>query len=473
MNLARVSVVSIGALVFLTAAILADTPGASLLPGTVPDGIVLSWQGSLAVGEEKRVTVRVFDEASTVLKWVGDLRVRTVRFIVQQSIPSATQTVVATTESPKTWSVDAGFFEQIHVVLSWDDGWVGTTTIVPTASLSRILICREGLVSDSILYGLSIDTASLGGADPRAAEHTLPKGQAFLVEADPVAGFHFPYYLFVPTFVPTDKPVHLLVETNNTGTPRDDFAIHLLAAKTLAGRSYLNSLARRLATPLLVPVFPRPGSLSALKEIDPQSLERDVLLVRDGELARIDLQLVAMIEHARKKLRQDGVVTHDAILMNGFSASGVFANRFAVLHPAAVHAVAAGGVCGLPILPVAAWNGHALPYPIGISDVGEITGVPFDIDAYCLVRQYLYMGSDDKTDAVLFPDAWTAGEAELIREAIGDRMLPDRWETSQSVYRAAGVPAAFATYSGVGHSITNSILDDVAAFLRAQVHSGD
>ncbi len=470
MNLARVSVVSLCILVLLGAVILADTPGASVLPGNVSEGISLSWVGPLAVGEEKKVTIRVSDEACTLLKWVGDVRVRTVRFIVQQSDPSATQTIVATTEPPKTWNVDAGFFEQIYVVLSGDDGWVGATTLVPTASMSRILICREGLVSDNILYGLSVDTASLGGADPLSVELDLPRGQVFLVEADADEGFNFPYYLFIPNFVSTEDPVHLLVETNNTGTPRDDFEIHLLAAKTLAGRSYLNSLARRLGTPLLVPIFPRPGSLSALEEIDPQSLERDILLVNDGELARIDLQLVAMIEHARRKLQQDGVITHDTILMNGFSASGVFTNRFAALHPAKVRAVAAGGVCGLPILPVAVWNGYDLPYPIGISDIDEITGVPFDIDAYRQVQQYIYMGAQDRTDALLFPDAWTQSEAQLIRDAIGERMLPDRWETSQSVYRAAEVPAAFATYSGAGHSITNPILDDVVEFLRAQVH---
>jgi len=471
MNLARVTVVSFLALALLEVVILADTPGASALPGNVSDGISLSWVGPLAIGEEKKLTIRVSDEAHTILKWVGDLRPRTVRFIVQQSDPSATQTIVATTEPPKTWNVDAGFFEQIYVVLSWDDDWVGTTTLVPTASTSRILICREGLVSESILYGLSVDAASLGGADPLPVERNLPRGQAFLVEADADEGFNFPYYLFIPNFVSAEEPVHLLVETNNTGTPRDDFQIHLLAAKTLAGRSYLNSAARRLGTPLLVPVFPRPGSLSALQEIDPQSLERDIMLVKDGELARIDLQVIAMIEHARKKLQQDGVITHDTILMNGFSASGVFANRFAALHPSKVQAVAAGGVCGLPILPAAIWNGYDLPYPIGISDIGEITGVPFDIDTYRQVQQYIYMGSGDRTDAILFPDAWTQSEAQLIRDAIGERMLPDRWETSQSIYRDSEIPAAFATYSGVGHSITNPILDDIVEFLRTHVLS--
>jgi len=75
------------------------------------------------------------------------------------------------------------------------------------------------------------------------------------------------------------------------------------------------------------------------------------------------------------------------------------------------------------------------------------------------------MGAHDRTDA------WTQSEAQLIRDAIGERMLPDRWETSQSVYRDAGVPAAFATYSGVRYSITNPILDDIVGFLREQTHS--
>ena len=43
------------------------------------------------------------------------------------------------------------------------------------------------------------------------------------------------------------------------------------------------------------------------------------------------------------------------------SASGTFANQFAILHPQVVRAVACGGVNGIPTFPVARWQNTTLP----------------------------------------------------------------------------------------------------------------
>ena len=48
---------------------------------------------------------------------------------------------------------------------------------------------------------------------------------------------------------------------------------------------------------------------------------------------RIDRQLIAMIDDASAKLAAMDRPVQSRVLMAGFSASGMFTNRFGMLHP--------------------------------------------------------------------------------------------------------------------------------------------
>jgi hypothetical protein len=111
-----------------------------------------------------------------------------------------------------------------------------------------------------------------------------------LIEVPAVAssGFSFPYYLYVPKDLSRTEPVRLLVSPNNTGQATDDFEVHRASAKRSVSAGNVRRLADRLHAPLLVPVFPRPGSQW---KIYTHYLDRDSMLVKDGPLSRIDLQL--------------------------------------------------------------------------------------------------------------------------------------------------------------------------------------
>jgi pimeloyl-ACP methyl ester carboxylesterase len=94
-----------------------------------------------------------------------------------------------------------------------------------------------------------------------------------------------------------------------------------------------------LRQPLLIPVFDRPESIPTIYT---HALDSDTMALTSGPLARVDLQLLAMVDHAGSILSSAGISTEDDILLFGFSVSGTFANRFAALHPRRVHAVASG-----------------------------------------------------------------------------------------------------------------------------------
>ena len=92
-------------------------------------------------------------------------------------------------------------------------------------------------------------------------------------------------------------------------------------------------------------------------------------------------------------------------------------------------------------------------YPVGIADVKEIAGIEFDEAAYKKVSQYIYMGALDDNDTIPYRDAYNEVDAELVKEFIGVKMMPDRWHLSQSIYKALGIPAQFVTYENTGHEI--------------------
>lgn len=305
-------------------------------------------------------------------------------------------------------------------------------------------------------------------ADPNAVALDLAQDTWIKIAADAKKGFHFPYYLFVPKGIEPAADRRLFVETNNTGTASDDFQVHDDAAARLVRDSYATRIARELGTPLLVPVFPRPRDQW---QAYTHSLDEDTLLIASGPLKRIDLQLIRMIRDAQALLRRNHVNLRDKVFMHGYSASGVFANRFPVLHPQVVRAVATGGVNAIPIFPIAQWHGMTLPFPVGIADLKKISDIDFDGPAYKQVSQYIYMGYLDRNDTTLSRDAFCEEHAKLIRERIGAEM-PERWRVSQSIYRELGVPAQCVTYNGSGHEIKREMIDDIVKFFRANSGAG-
>ncbi len=287
-------------------------------------------------------------------------------------------------------------------------------------------------------------------------------GKIIKIDADPERGFNYEYYVYLPYGVRADEIKYILVEPNNGGRVSDNHQDHVKDALDLVRNGICNKLSRNLKTALLVPVFDRPESNWQMYT---HSLDRDTLMSNEGQLARIDLQLIAMINHLKDKLKEDNIIVNDKVLMSGFSASGSFVNRFAALHPQLVQAVATGGVNCMPILPTEKWEGVDLIYPIGVSDIKEIANIEFNIDDYKKVPQYIYMGRDDDNDTLPSDDAFSDVERQIIIDFLGSDMK-ERWEKSKEIYEQLGIPAEMVMYDGVGHSINDIIFEDIIKFFR-------
>ena len=81
------------------------------------------------------------------------------------------------------------------------------------------------------------------------------------------------------------------------------------------------------------------------------------------------------------------------------------------------------------------------------------------------------MGALDDNDTVPYRMRYDEVDAELVKRLIGAKMMPDRWNVSQSIYRALGIPAQFVTYENTRHEIKDEMIDNIAAFFEA--NAGD
>jgi hypothetical protein len=288
-----------------------------------------------------------------------------------------------------------------------------------------------------------------------------------IIEKNPSKGFYNDYILYIPKKTPLKKKVYLLVEPNNTGKLSDSIELHKKYAIDLASVSSMgNNVAEELRIPLLVPIFPRTAAQPLMYT---HALDRDVMLERSAIVKRLDLQLLAMIEDAKKKLNAMNILVDEKFFMNGFSASGTFTNRFSMAHANKIKALAIGGFNGELMLPQKKINGIKLNYPLGTNDFKKIFNKTFDINAYRSVPQFIYLGKLDDNDAVQFDDAYNDGERTIINENKG-RTVQERFVNCQVIYKQNDINPIFKSYEAVGHWTTSAINLDVIKFFLSHMN---
>ncbi len=277
-------------------------------------------------------------------------------------------------------------------------------------------------------------------------------------------GFSYPYYYYVPPELrsagPSKQARSILVLPNNTGKLDDSLDVHEADVKRRMTQA--SAIASALKVIVLMPVFPRPKTDW---QIYTHALDRDSLTTSKKEYARFDLQLIAMIDDARGRMKKEGVTADKRVLLNGFSASGMFANRFTILHPDRVKAAAIGSPGGWPIAPVAEFKQKQLRYPVGISDVKAITGRAVNIAELRKVPLFVFLGSEDDNDSVVFGDSYEDEDKVLIMSLFGQKPV-DRWSIIETLYKEAGLNAEFRLYPNMAHTVSPQMRDDIRSFLE-------
>jgi hypothetical protein len=292
------------------------------------------------------------------------------------------------------------------------------------------------------------------------------KDSLLIIQKNPEKGFQNDYILFIPKGTPLNKKIFLLVEPNNTGKISDSMEVHRAYAIDLASVSSVgNNISTELRIPLLVPIFPRPASQPLVYT---HALDRDVMLEKNPELKRLDLQLLKMIDDAQSILHAMNIVVDRKVFMSGFSASATFTNRFSFIHPEKIKALAIGGFNGELMLLQNDINGAELDYPLGLHDFYKLFGKKFDADKYMSIPQFIYMGKLDDNDAVQFDDAYSDKERKIINDNIG-KTVQERYLHCQQLYHHKKINPIFTSYENVGHWTTAEMNLAVIKFFQKQM----
>lgn len=188
----------------------------------------------------------------------------------------------------------------------------------------------------------------------------------------------FPYIIIISKNM--EENSEIIVDTLNYDNTKDPKGTAIKGADTVGGYLRIG-----VDAPMLYILVPddRNG-----KRPYYQQLSRECFTESNLDYPRIDLQVKKTIEDAQHKIfnilkkRVSNKVT-----LNGYSTSGVFAQRFSLIHPEIVSKAIIGAAVGSIPIPT-----EDLEYPLGIKDFAELFGKEFDTETYKSIDFAYYVG---------------------------------------------------------------------------------
>lgn len=311
-----------------------------------------------------------------------------------------------------------------------------------------------------------------------------------LIEADPDAGFHFPYFLYSPRYseatngdtVPT-RPFVVGFRLKDLDTSREQ---NIAAGREAIMSGRVRAIAGVSRAPGLVALLPTNPPDQSFELLDQNSLQ-----VTEPPYERLDRQLLSMIDDARQRLEDQPYATASDIHLLGFSDAGRMVDQFTALHPDRVNAASSGGN-GFATIPQSRLDNdiprmrspstETLPWPVGTAGLEELIGESFDSEAWLDVTQYRYIGAEDQGDPAQLdhPSEYIHAKTyrhfgkrrqQLLLDIFGWRQVDERFATSREIFHNVGADAEFRAYEGVGHSTPENVQRDVTEFHRRAIQA--
>ncbi len=290
-----------------------------------------------------------------------------------------------------------------------------------------------------------------------------PQGPAVVLHpAD--AAIRYAWFTYIPPRLRPGQRVTIWVTGLHGNLFTDDYAAVIEESRGMALSRAARAEEHGLA--MLVPVIPRPRTNAVYAVAFAPEVFRDS---PDSPVFRPDLKLDAMIDAFTAELRRRGYEVRPRVLLEGFSAGAMFAQRYALLHPERVLALAAGqcgGALTLPFERLPGGDTSRLDWPVGIADYAALVGRQFNDGAYCRVAQFVFIGSEDtaRSTLVRVGELWRTQEQVNLLLRVFGRTDPERLEAQARLLRTASYDVTFRRYPGLGHGMTPQVWADVMAF---------
>ncbi len=296
-----------------------------------------------------------------------------------------------------------------------------------------------------------------------SAVHAESAGEILTFPARAEKGFEWGYLLYLPATMDPSKKLPILL--NMTNEDETDGVENLTRAAVSQVRTNysLYGIADGVGVPMLMPLV-----LQARAPYHTHQLNRAVFTLREGPFARLDEQVLAMLQDARMQLGRRGVRTEKKFLVAGFSTPGVFAWNWTMLHPKEVLAAVVGGH-QYPMLPLCTYGGTDLIYPIGVYDVKTYTGQKFDFKTWRQIPILLVSGGEDYNDPLPYDSVYSNEERTVFRKIYGDGNLQQMWRNVQKILALYAPQVQMHTYPKLGHE---AVWADEIEFLKTHINGG-
>ena len=296
------------------------------------------------------------------------------------------------------------------------------------------------------------------------------------IPANPAKGFSFPYFLVVPisngSYSSTAISKELIIEPNNTGWVTGDRYAEIAIGNWKAPSQLSYQSYSQNQTPVLIPAFPRPAD----RLIYTHALDEETLFMTKaqsdkysmGNMVGIDKQMKAMIADAKDQFAANGVILNEKVSLVGFSASGHFVHRWAMLYPEAVNMMFLQDPT--PVLPVTSYKGTTLNFPLGINNFKTLFNKDFNETAFKQIKQFWFQGELDTESTIQGTDNFNDREKNIIRTVLGENSYT-RFLDNQKIYNERGYTnIQFYTYKNQEHCYySNREGDDFADFIKANL----
>lgn len=197
-------------------------------------------------------------------------------------------------------------------------------------------------------------------------------------------GFSIPSIIAIPQIIDINNQI--MVESNNL---ESDNLESIVEQASQTGMRLAN-LTKDKPCPIVIPLIPSEENKPYFQQLSKECFE----LPSTDKNYRIDEQVSQIINNAKRLLKEEcGIEVKDKIFLNGYSSSGVFAQRFALLHPELIETACIGGASGsIPL------SSNKIGYPIGIEDYETLFGKTFDMNAYSSIKFRYYVGDLEKVN---------------------------------------------------------------------------
>jgi hypothetical protein len=190
-----------------------------------------------------------------------------------------------------------------------------------------------------------------------------------------------------------------------------------------------------------------------------------------GMYFRPDLKFLDVFSHFKALLADAGFVVDPQIFVTGFSSGGMWTNRFALLYPELIKAVAPGAAGGIWTMPLESYEGTSLRYHIGIQDIETLGLEPFDVDNFIKIPFFVFTGAEDQNDALDCGEGHGCSglnwdEIVFYKSAFGDTVV-ERAQSFHNQLIALGMNSTFWSYDGVGHEWSEDMKTDIINFFSS------